>query len=162
MLRLVQHAGGRTLLDDATLVQHDDLVAQALHDAEVVGDEHDRRALVRPEARQHRQDLRPHRDVERRERLVAHEQAGPVCEGTRERDALPLAAGELVRIAPRRLRIEADLREHLADARAVVAADPQRPERLGDDPLHRHPRIERGVRILEDDTRLAAQPAQPS
>ena len=45
------------------------------------------------------EDLRAHRDVQRRDRLVAHQQRRPQRERAGDHDALPLAAGELVRIA---------------------------------------------------------------
>ena len=45
-------------------------------------------------------DLRLHRDVERAHRLVADDEIGLHRERPRDADALPLPAGELVRIAP--------------------------------------------------------------
>ena len=49
--------------------------------------------------RQQRQDLRLHRDVERRGRLVRDQQIRLVGERHRDHDALALAAGQLMRIA---------------------------------------------------------------
>ena len=102
-------------------------------------------------------DLRANRHVERRDRLVEDDQLRVERERPRDADALPLAAGELVREAVRVLGREADRAQQLVDARrallaAVAAVDAQR---LGDDVADRHPRIERRVRILEDDLHLA-------
>ena len=53
--------------------------------------------------------MRLNRDVERRHGLVAHDEARLDRERTRDPDALPLAAGELVRVAGRRVLAEPDL-----------------------------------------------------
>ena len=80
----------------------------------------------------------------------------------RDPDALPLAARELVRVARRVVRVEADRREQLADALAPLGrlADVVDVERLGDDPAGGHPRVEAGVRVLEDHLHPAPQAAQ--
>ena len=64
------------------------------------------------------QDLRLHRHVERRDRLVADDQLRLQRERAGDADALPLAARELVRVAVVVLRAEADAREQLLDAAA--------------------------------------------
>ena len=106
--------------------------------------------------------LRLHRDVERRDRLVADDQLRPQRERARDAEALALAAGELVRVldhlvrragppcrtAPRRARGPS-----AAASRLVVA------ERLGDDVGRAHARIERRVRVLEDHLQLAPERA---
>src|SRR5581483_10463350 len=80
----------------------------------------------------------------------------------REPDALPLPAGELVRIPVREVGVEADRLEQVADAALAVAARPLAVDehRLLDDLPDRHARVERRVRILEDDLHLLAQLAQ--
>jgi hypothetical protein len=70
------------------------------------------------------QDLRLHRDVERRGRLVADEELGLERERARDRDALALPARELVRIARAVGRREPDLVEQRA-TRAVIRAAPR-------------------------------------
>src|SRR5205807_2261957 len=62
------------------------------------------------------QYLRPDRDVERGDRLVAHDQLWPQRERAGDHDALALAARELVRVALRMLRPQADEHEKLLDA----------------------------------------------
>ena len=61
--------------------------------------------------------LRPDRHVERRDRLVEHDQLGPRGECCRKRHALALAAAELVRILLRLLGPQADLQQQFAHPR---------------------------------------------
>jgi hypothetical protein len=83
------------------------------------------------------QDLRAHRDVERRQRFVADEDARPVHDRAGQRDALALPAGELVRVAVGHRGLEPDRLEHLLRGRAG-RRDAERPERLADDPADAH------------------------
>ncbi len=53
-------------------------------------------------------DLRLHAHVERRGRLVEHDEARLQHHGAGDGDALPLPAGEFVRVAEAALRIDAD------------------------------------------------------
>ena len=74
------------------------------------------------ELEQHVQDLRAHGDVEHRDRLVADEPVGLEHERRRDRHALALAAGELVRVAVAvARRREPDLLER-APTRAACSA----------------------------------------
>src|SRR6185312_6921591 len=68
-------------------------------------------------------------------------------------DALPLAAGELVRVVLHLIRPQSDLFEQLGDPLALRAAgsDAVDAERLADNIAGSHPWIERGERVLEDD-----------
>ena len=70
--------------------------------------------------------LRLDRDVERRDRLIADDQARAERERTRDAYALALAAGELVRIVLHLVRPQADLAEQLGDAGPLVVAARQR------------------------------------
>ena len=105
------------------------------------------------------EDRRLNRDVERGDRLVGDQHARLDDQRTREADALPLAAGELVRVAVAQLGAQADGVEDLLDARVELAAsrEPVQPQRLADDVAAAHPRVERRVRILEDHVQIAAQ-----
>ena len=71
-------------------------------------------------------DLRLDQHVERAGRLVEHDEGRLQHDGARDRDALALAAGELVRIAEARLGIEADVapapRSRASRARAAECA----------------------------------------
>ena len=153
---------GRPDLDELAAVHHRDPVAHRAHDGEVVRDEEIREPEVVLEVLEQVQDLRLDRDVERRDRLVADDQLRVERERARDPDPLPLAARELVRVAVREARVEADDVEQLADPRRAVAAraDPVHDERLADDVADGHARVERRVRILEDDLHLAAHPPQ--
>ena len=84
---------------------------------------------------------------------------GPSAKRARDPDALPLAAGELVGIAVRVARVEADDVEQLANAGGACATrtGAVHDQRLRDDVADGHPRVERRVRILEDDLHVAAQ-----
>src|SRR3954453_20069936 len=75
---------------------------------------------------------------------------------TRDADALPLPARELMREPVRMLRRQADGAQQLVHpllprVALVPAVDPQR---LRDDVAHRHARVQRRVRILEHDLHL--------
>jgi serine kinase of HPr protein (carbohydrate metabolism regulator) len=74
-----------------------------LHHGEVVGDEQIGKAEAALQVLQQVDDLRLDRDVEGGDRLVAHDQVGIDRQRAGDADALALAAGELVRIAPRLL-----------------------------------------------------------
>lgn len=62
-----------------------------------------------------------HRHVQRGSRLIQQQQGGAQQQRARNRDALPLTAGELMRAALRERRHEADLFEGLIQAGAVGA-----------------------------------------
>ena len=57
------------------------------------------RPRARCRSRKQVDDLRPHRDVERGDRLVGDQEVGVGADGARDHRALALAAGEFVRIA---------------------------------------------------------------
>ena len=71
-------------------------------------------------------------------------------------EALPLAAGELVRILGRRLGAQADAGEQPLHPLAPLGAGHagEVAQRLGDDLAGRQARVERGVRVLEDDLQV--------
>ena len=101
----------QSLFHHLAVLHHRDAVADLGRDAQVVGDEDHRQAETLAQIRQEPQDLRLHRDVERRNRLVRHQHFGTQRERPREADPLPLTAGELMRIALGRLRVETHQRE---------------------------------------------------
>ena len=88
---------GRPRLDDAAQVHHRDPLGDLPHDGEVVGDEEVGQPAVALQVGQQVEHLRLHRDVERRDRLVADDEARLDRERPRDPDALALATGELVR-----------------------------------------------------------------
>src|SRR5690606_24506256 len=133
--------------------------------AQVVADEHVREAAPRLEVAQEVDDLRLHRHVERRGRLVEHHEAGLERDRARDADALALTTGELVGIAVLAVGIEADLLERLGDQPTPVGAavaDAVQLEPLLDDLPDRHAWRQAAVRILEHDLHVPAQRAQPA
>src|SRR5207302_787898 len=142
---------------------HDgDAITQVLHDLQIVRDEQVRQLALALQLDEQIDDLRLDRDVERAQRLVGDDEARLDRERARDADALALAAGELVRIARRDLGAQADDVEQFGDAlfaRGGVA-EAVDDERLVEDVADGHARIERRVRILEDDLRALAERAQ--
>ena len=102
-LRIAEHGGCAAGLLDAAFLHHDEVVGDVLDDADVVRDEQIRDAELALQLEQQVQDLRLHRDVECRGRLIADDELGLDRERARDRDALALAARELVRIALERV-----------------------------------------------------------
>ena len=116
-------------------------------------DQHDGRAMLRAQALQQRDDLRLHRNIERRGRLVRDDELRLGGERERQHDALAHAAGKLVRIVvdARVRRRDADLfkqRERPFSRRGFrqrrVRADGF--DQLLADPVER---VEAGERVLE-------------
>ena len=144
---------GGAVLDHAAGVHHRDPVAEVGQHGQVVADHQQPDVEVADQALEHVQHLRLHHHVERGGRLVGHDQPRVAGQRHRDHDALPLAAGQLVRVGPRPGRRQADLLEQLADAAVDVAVGQPRlvqPDRLRDlrpDPLHG---VERVQRALED------------
>ena len=161
--RLVELVGPADLADLAEV--HDgDPVADVLHHREVVGDEDQRQAVARLHVLEQVEDLRLHRHVERGDRLVADDQLRLGRDRAGDRDALALAAGELVR-APvaglrRGSRPTASSTSSTLASRSAFVADASRCEALGDDVLDLAARVQRRDRVLEDHLHLRAQLAQ--
>jgi hypothetical protein len=84
-----------------------------------VGDEEVAEALLVLEAAEQVDDLRLHRDVEGRHRFIADDQAGVERQGAGDADALALATGEFVRIAPGMFGRQPDDFQQLTPARGA-------------------------------------------
>jgi pyruvate/2-oxoglutarate dehydrogenase complex dihydrolipoamide acyltransferase (E2) component len=139
-------------LHDLAQVHHRDSMTDVRHRRQVVADEEIAYAEGPLQVLELVDDLRAYRHVERRDRLVEHDEPRVRGQGPRDRDALPLATAELVREQRRHVARQADQLQHLAhprvDRRArEIGVDLQR---LGDDVAHAHARTERAERILED------------
>ena len=78
-------------------VHHRHPVADVLDHAQVVGDEEVGQPELLLQIEQQIEDLGLHRDVERGDRLVGHDQARIEGQGAGDADALALAAAEGVR-----------------------------------------------------------------
>ena len=158
----VQLVGLRELAQLAE-VHHRDPVAHVLDDGEVVGDEDERQPVLLLHLLEQVEDLGLHGDVEGGHRLVADDQLRLGGHRTRDRDALALAAGELVRpLRARDRRVDADGVEHLVDAcvpRRLVADLPD-VEPLAHDVADAPARVQRRDRVLEDHLELRAERAE--
>ena len=95
MLRVGEHLGGRPDLDDLAEVHHADAVAHVLDRVDVVRDEQVRQVELVLQVVEQLQDLRAHRQVERRGRLVQHDELRACHDRAGDADALLLAAGQL-------------------------------------------------------------------
>ena len=138
---------------DPTEVHHDDPLACVADDREVVTDQQVRQTEPLLEVDEQAQDLRLDRHVQRRHRLVENDQLRVDGEGARDRDPLPLAARELVRIPGHVFAPETDEVHQLCNARGpfIRSADAVDGKPFTDQPADGHPGIERHVRVLEDD-----------
>ncbi len=85
-------------LDDFTQIHHGDTVRNVMHHEQIVGDEQIRDAQLVLQLLKHIDDLRLNRHIQRRNRLVADDELRVHRECPGNADALPLAAGELMRI----------------------------------------------------------------
>ena len=88
----------RALLHDAAVAHHQDVVGQGAHHRQVVGDEQVAQAQLRLQPGQEVEDLVLHQHVQRGHRLVAHHQPRARRECARDGHALPLTAGQFVRV----------------------------------------------------------------
>ena len=129
--RLLGVAAADLVADDAALVELDHASAHVVDHLAVVGDDDDGRAgLVDPVEQLHHADRGDR--VEVAARLVGEQQRRVVDEGAGDRDALLLAAGELVGVAVQ-LGREADQAQrlrHLGADRGAAGADHL--QRVGD------------------------------
>ena len=160
--RLVEQVG-RSDLAQAPEVHDGDAVADVLHDGEVVRNEEDRQVVLLLQVLQQVEDLRLHRDVERGDDLVAHQQLRLQHQGPGDADALALAARELA--GPPRavdVGVDPDLVEHGARRLdpLLLGADLPDGQRLGHDVDDASARVQRGDRVLEDHLHLRPQCAQ--
>src|SRR5215813_7854639 len=157
--RIAEEFVFRSELDNAAEIHHRDPVADVLDDRQIVCDEKIRQPKLALQVDQQIDYLRLHRDVERRDWLVAHDQLGLRSECTSDAEALPLATRELVWILAHLVGTQA----HFLEERAHPVADLEGcavlevANRLGNDVLRSHARIERRIRGLEDRLQLAPE-----
>ena len=154
----------RALLDGAAEIHHHHVVGDVAHDREVVADEEIGEAELAPAVGEQVQHLRLDRHVERRDRLVEHQDLRDRasargrwrCAGAGRRRTCA-DSGRSARAAGRRCAIIAAARFACARPGRHARVDEQRLlERVAD----LLARIERAVGVLEDDLHLAPQRAQ--
>jgi len=158
VLRVVEHVAGRALLDDGSAAHDDHSPGQLPHDRQVVADQQVADAGGVPDVGEQVQHLRLDRHVQGRDGLVEDQDLGLGGQRPGDRDALPLPAGQRPgRDGPLSL-VEPDEVGELGDPRpspplvpAVVDAQHLLDRRLG-----AVPRVEAGVRVLEDDLHFPA------
>ncbi|ELZ80681.1 hypothetical protein C454_10261 [Haloferax gibbonsii ATCC 33959] len=156
----------RAEFDHVAEVHHGDAVADVADDRKVVGDKEVRQPELRLEVVEQVQHLRLHGHVERRHRLVEHDEVRFERERAGDTDTLALAAGELVGVAVEVVRREADPLQQVGDLVAPPLAfrlavgglgNPVNLQRFGDDVADGHSRVETGKRVLEDDLGVPAE-----
>ncbi len=99
---------------------HGDAVGHVVDHRQIVRDEQIGEAELVLQVLEQVEDLRLHRYVERRDRLVADQQVGIERQRPGDADALALAARKAVRIARLEARIESDRPHQLADQLAAA------------------------------------------
>ena len=139
-------------------IHNRDLIADVLHDAQVVGDKEVGQIHLFLQILEQVEHLGADRNVQRRNRLVADDHFGVVDQGPGDNDSLALAAGKFVRIFVQVFFTQADNIQHLDDPLAafrlgdVVREVQRRLHRLHDGLSW----IERCKRVLEDQLHLSA------
>ena len=93
-------------------------------DRYVVADEHQGEASSRLNVLQQIEDLRLDRYIEGRDDLVADEQFGLKCQGSRDGYTLALATGEFARKATEMTSLKANLLEQANDVGLAKAGNP--------------------------------------
>ena len=99
MARVFEHGGPRTELHKASEIHNPDVMRYALDDRNVVTDEEKGQPQIRLQFCEQIQHLRLHRNVERGNGLVGYDEARVRSDRAGNRNALPLASGQFVRIA---------------------------------------------------------------
>src|SRR3984885_6633559 len=120
-----------------------------LDHTEIMADEQVGEVEFAAEIHEQVEDLRLNRDIQRGDRLVAHQKLGLYRERAGDADALALAAGKLVRIAPTIARIEAGAAKLCIEIPIQLAARDAAVDKRGlaDDVLDAQAWIERGVGV---------------
>ena len=148
---MLEQRFGRRIFDDLAEIHDRRPLGHVAHRGEVVGDQQVGDIVPFLDILQQVHHLGANRHVERRDRLVQHDQPGSDGKRAGERNALALAAAELVRILARVLRAQPDLDQQCRYALVDFGARaPFRdPKRLPDNVPDMHSRVERRPRVLE-------------
>ena len=149
--RVVEDVEGRADLLDPPGADHGDAIADRQRFRLVVRDEHGGGTGLVEQVHDVGADLRPKVGIETRERLVEQHQPRVRRQRPGERDPLPLAARQLVRVAVAVAR-QTDRRQPVVGA-ALALRTAQRPQAEHDVPAHRQVREQRV--LLEHETHVA-------
>ena len=120
MRRRTQHLVDRSPLDDAPEIHHRHVLRQIIDNGKVVRDEKISQPKIVLQRLEQVENLRLHRHVERRSRLVADDQLRLHSERTGNGNALPLPARELMRITLCGRRIKPDLLQQSRNGRRFI------------------------------------------
>ena len=113
-------------LDNPSEIHHGDALADVLDEPQIVRDEQVGQSELLLEIHQQVHDLSLHGHVERRDRLVEHQERWIEGQRSRQPDALPLAPAELARIAVQVRRVQPDEAEQFGNSRSSGARSPIR------------------------------------
>ncbi|MDQ1080944.1 hypothetical protein QE401_003470 [Pseudoroseomonas cervicalis] len=151
MARIAEQRAGLGDLHHPAEIHHRDAVGDMPHHRQIMRDEQDGQAEFFFQFQKEIHHLRLDRHVQRRDRLIRHQEAGLHDQRPRDADALALPARQLMRVPLRMMRLQPDQAQHLRHALpplrpADAALDDQRRRH---DALHAHARIQRGEGVLE-------------
>src|SRR3954447_21918270 len=148
MLRAREHDVCVAGLDDAAEVHDREPVTHVPDGREVVTDEHDGETQAHLQVLEQVEDRPLHGCVKRAGDLVGDEHGGFGGECPRDRHTLPLPAGQPSWQLRTEARLERDEFEQIRGMAVAVTGDG---ERLSECLLDGHPRVQRRVRVLEDE-----------
>ena len=148
------------LLDAFPVAHHDHAVGMTAHQIEVMADQDHRHALVAAQAIQQLEYLLLHGDIQRRGRLIGDQQRWLIGHRHGDHHALALPAGELVwpgvdqLLGTRQLHLAEQFQHALAGG--IAAQSLLEAQAFTDLFADTRQRVERGHRLLEHETDLAA------
>ncbi len=148
----------RAGLHDPSQVHHGHAVGDVPRQSEVVGHHEAGQIELVAEPQQQRQDLAADRRVQRRHRLVGHQDLRIERHGSGDHDPLPLSSGQLVGVAQEQPLggPQAGPGECIGHRGLLVHDAAVDPDPFGDRVVHRVPGVERPSGILLDQLDLAS------
>ena len=148
----IENLPGPTLLDDGSRLHHRQTIGDMANHRQVVADDDVGKIEACLQIHQQVENLGLDRDVERRDRLVGDDQLGPGDQRASDRNALALAARELMGIFVEIAGIEADIGERFDRLGFPLRCGDvlDQVEGLGDDRAHFVLRIQRAERVLKN------------
>jgi len=137
---------------DAAQVHDRYAIAQMADHTQVVADEEVGQVQLIAQIHEQIQNLCLDRDIQRGDGFIADEQPGLHGQGACDTDALALPAAELMRVAETQARIQAGAFELGTDVVILVRGIHQamQSRRFSNDAVDTQPRVQTGLRILED------------
>jgi hypothetical protein len=149
------------LFDDPPEIHHRHIIGEVLDNSEIVRDEKIRKPKFILEIAEQVQHLSLYRDVQCADRFIADDEIRIARQGARDPDSLPLTTREFVRVTAGVHRGEPHPLEQIANSAMAIptANDSVHLKGLGDDAPHRHSRIQRTERVLEDHRHTPAAPS---